>query len=97
MDGIESEDEAVDAQMIPSDEESCTGRRLSQYEGCVSRGRTILRLELFFDMDLQVTFQSKRELLQRTETQVVEIQALSEGPPLLRESVSFYNSVGPSP
>ena len=30
----ESEDEAADAQMIPSGEESCTGRRLSQYEGC---------------------------------------------------------------
>ena len=33
----ESEDEAVDAQMIPSGEESCTGRRLSQYEGCEQR------------------------------------------------------------
>ena len=29
-----SEDEAKDAQMIPSHEESCTGKRLSQYEGC---------------------------------------------------------------
>ena len=89
--------------MIPSDEESYTGGRLSQYEGCEQRQGleriplTTLSLELFFDMNLQVTFQSKRELLQRTETQVVEIQALSEGPPLLRESVSFYNSVGPSP
>ena len=34
----------------------------------VRRGRTIFILELFFDMDLQVTFQSKRELIQRTET-----------------------------
>ena len=54
----------------------------------VSRGRgleriplTILSLELIFDMDLQVTFQSKRELLQRIETQVVEVHALSKGPP----------------
>ena len=37
---------------------------------------TVLSLELFFDMDLQVTFQSEREMLQRTETQVVEVQAL---------------------
>ena len=33
----ESKDEVVDSQMIPSDEESCTGRRLSQYEGCEQR------------------------------------------------------------
>ena len=33
----ESKDEAADAQMIPSDEESYTGRKLSQYEGCEQR------------------------------------------------------------
>ena len=33
----EFEDESVDAHMIPSDEESYTGRRLSQYEGCEQR------------------------------------------------------------
>ena len=33
----ESEDEVADAQMIPSDEESYTGMRLSQFEGYEQR------------------------------------------------------------
>ena len=33
----ESEYEAANAHMIPSDEEIYTGRRLSQYEGCEQR------------------------------------------------------------
>ena len=77
--------------------DSASMKIVSKCRGLERIPLTILSLELFFDMNLQVTFQSKRELLQRTETQVVEVQALPAGPPSLRGSVSFYNSVGLSP